>query len=110
MTKEQIDQLIQSNSDKIAPEYIETIRTRLADVDESTATAAFSGLKSGMMMTIIAWLGGCLAIDRFMLGDTGLAVAKLLTAGGCGIWSIIDIFTAGGRTRKYNAEKILEQI
>jgi hypothetical protein len=45
-----------------------------------------------------------------MLGDTGLGIAKLLTCGGCGIWTIIDIFTAGSRTRKYNAQKVLSSI
>ncbi|MBR1449214.1 MAG: TM2 domain-containing protein [Prevotella sp.] len=110
MTREQAEQLIQVNADKIAPEFIETIRERLLNADEGTATAAFAGLKGTTMMTLIAWLGGSLGIDRFMLGETGLGVAKLLTCGGCGIWGLIDIFTAGGRTRKYNANKILEQI
>lgn len=110
MTREQIDQLIQVNADKIAPEFIETIRERLLNADEGVANAAFSDLKGTTMMTLIAWLGGSLGVDRFMLGETGLGVAKLLTCGGCGIWALIDIFTAGGRTRKYNANKILEQI
>jgi hypothetical protein len=45
-----------------------------------------------------------------MLGEVGLGVAKLLTCGGCGIWAIIDSFTAPARTRKYNSEKIISQL
>jgi len=110
MTLEQIDQLISVNADKLAPEFIETIRERLQNADEGVAQAAFSDLKGTTMMMLIAWIGGSLGIDRFMLGETGLGVAKLLTCGGCGIWSIIDIFTAPGRTRKFNSNKILSQI
>jgi len=48
------------------------------------------------------------SFDRFWLGDIGLGVLKYLTMGGCGIWWLIDLFTAKNRTDDYNRQKAME--
>uniref|UniRef100_A0A915PST2 TM2 domain-containing protein n=1 Tax=Setaria digitata TaxID=48799 RepID=A0A915PST2_9BILA len=35
---------------------------------------------------------GVLAVDRFCLGYSAIAVGKLMTLGGLGLWWIVDIF------------------
>jgi serine/threonine protein kinase len=50
-----------------------------------------------------AFPGGIFGIDRFMLGETGLGVLKLLFGWlSYGIWMIIDAITIKKRTQKYN--------
>ena len=60
--------------------------------DKSMTSALLIGL----------FLGG-LGIHRFYLGYTGIGVAQLLTLGGCGIWSLIDVVLIA--TRKLNDAK-----
>ena len=40
------------------------------------------------MLLIISLLGGTLGIDRFLLGQIGLGVGKLLTCGG--LWYLVN--------------------
>ncbi len=46
--------------------------------------------KDWITAMLLSFFLGYLGVDRFYLGHTGLGVAKLLTFGGCGIWSLID--------------------
>ena len=39
---------------------------------------------------VFTFLIGGLGVDRFVRGQIGLGVLKLLTGGGCGIWALVD--------------------
>ncbi|WP_434440921.1 NINE protein [Lentzea sp. E54] len=55
--------------------------------------------KSKVAAGVLQLFLGNFGIGRFYTGHTGMAVAQLLTCGGCGIWSLIDgiiILVSGG--------------
>ena len=111
MIKEKIDQFLAAQAANLPAEAMTEIRERLEAADDSKFDELqMLQFKNPTTMMIIAWIVGCYGVDRFMLGEVGLGVAKLLTCGGCGIWAMIDSFTAPARTRKYNSEKIISQL
>lgn len=108
MEKQQIEQFMAANGQFFAPEDANTVRDYLAKADAAKANAIMAAsFKNPTTILIIAILIGSYGVDRFMLGQTGLGVGKLLTCGGCWIWWLMDIFSAKKRTYEYNINKLM---
>ena len=48
-------------------------------------------MKSKITALLLSIFLGSIGVDRFYLGYIGLGIVKLITCGGFGIWSLIDI-------------------
>lgn len=111
MEQSKIDIFLASNGRRFRPEHIAQIMEILRNSDENKYMLALSlDYKDPSTMLAISVLGGGLGIDRFMLDEVGLGVAKLLTAGGCGIWAIIDWFLIQDKTKDYNYRLFVEKM
>jgi TM2 domain-containing membrane protein YozV len=64
--------------------------------------------KDRSVALIISVILGVWGIDRFYLGDIGLGLLKLFTAGGCGVLWLVDIFLISGRADDINRGKAAE--
>ena len=107
MDAQKVDLFIMTNGKFFESHHVASIRDRLIGLDDSKwsfiQTLQF---KDPTTSLIVSLLGGPLGIDRFIIGDTGLGIAKLLTCGGLGIWTIVDWFMIMGATREKNMEKL----
>ena len=55
------------------------------------------GVVRDLIVFLLSIFLGILGIDRFVNGNIGLGIAKLLTMGGLGIWWVIDVIIFGVR-------------
>ncbi len=109
MTQEKVNMFIMQYGKYFPAESLYLIKKRLLVLNDEISSVLFSAdFKDSTTLTIISLLCGGLGIDRFMLGDTGMGVLKLLTSGVCGILTIIDWFTIGKKTKEYNYAKFMQ--
>lgn len=111
MEQQKLDTFLAINAKKFRPEQLQQVMDRLKSLDDDKFLFLLSiDLKDPTTMLIISLLGGFFGIDRFILGETGLGVAKLLTWGGCGIWAIIDWFLIQDKTKDHNYQLFMQAL
>jgi TM2 domain-containing membrane protein YozV len=105
MDVQKVDMFILSNSKYFDSLQLMSIKEQLVNAqEEKWARLQTLQFKDPIITLIVSFVAGSLGIDRFLIGDTGLGVAKLLTCGGVGIWTIIDWFLIMGVTREKNLQ------
>ncbi len=111
MDKQRVDMYIMSNNKYFESHQIPALSHVLENTEESRFMRVQSlNLKDPILLLIISLVAGPLGVDRFVVGDVGLGIAKLLTCGGLGIWTIVDYFLIMGRARQVNYEKVQQAI
>lgn len=111
MDAQKVDLFIMTNQKYFPPEKLIFLKEKLLSVDESRSSWLMAvELKDPTTILLVSIFLGYLGIDRFMLGDTGLGVLKLLTGGVCGIMAIVDWFTVSNRTKEINFNKIMMMV
>ena len=110
MDTSKVDMFIMSNAKFFQSNHLMYIRERLLTADESKwiyiQTLEFKDPTTSIIVSILV---GALGIDRFLIGDVGLGIGKLLTCGGLVIWALVDWFLIMGATKEKNF-KMLQQV
>lgn len=109
MEKTNSDMLFMQYQSLVPEEQKLNLKRTLERADDSCVDKVIM-LKTYNPITILLMsiFFGSFGVDRFMLGDTGLGVCKLLFGWlTLGIWPLIDIFYSYKRAKEKNFENIM---
>ena len=103
MDSSRVEMFLMSNKKYFPAEKIQILREALLEADEAKfQLATMVDMKDPTTILLISIFLGGWGIDRFMLGDVGMGVLKLLTSGLCGILTIVDWFTVSKKAKELN--------
>ena len=106
MEQQKVDLFIGLNNENFNLQDLMTIKQKLEHMNDSEffLIQGTTFQKPTTILLIAILLGW----ERFWLDEIGLGILKIITCYGCGIWWLIDIFSAKDRAKKYNFKKFME--
>lgn len=110
MTEGRMMEVLGVVKDRIPAEKYVMLKNRLREADEGKADEVLSAKLHGTASIVLLsiFLGG-IGVDRFVIGDVGLGVGKLLVGWlTFGIWPLIDIFLCYKKAKEKNFTKLLQ--
>jgi len=108
MTDDKVSMFLATNGKFFPANQLLNIKDKLSQADDSKLMIVMaSDYKDPLTLLIVSIFLGYLGIDRFMLGDVGMGILKLLTAGLCGILVIIDWITIQDKCKEKNLQTLL---
>lgn len=109
MDANKIDMFFVANGKKLPSEKAVLIREKMAQADDSRyETISSIEFKDPTAMLLISIFVGEFGVDRFMMGETGMGILKLLTAGLCGILWLIDLIGITKKVKEYNYNELMK--
>lgn len=108
MDQQKIDMFIMTNQKYFPAEKIVYLKDKLRAMDEDKFSLISAvELKDPTTILLVSIFLGSFGIDRFMIGDTGMGILKLLTVGVCGILTIVDWFTISKKVKDLNFNNVM---
>jgi len=105
----EISEYFEKNSRYFPAVALENINEFMQHIDEEDLHLILTfPFKNPSKMFWTAFPLGLFGVDRFVLGDTGLGIVKLLTLGQFLIGFTVDSFTIISRTKNYNYQEFLK--
>lgn len=111
LDQSKIDMYIMTNQKYFPEGKIVYLKDKLRTMDdEKFSLISTIEMKDPTTILLVSIFLGVLGIDRFMIGDTGMGILKLLTGGCCGILALVDWFTISKKTKELNFNKVMSLI
>lgn len=103
---------LQQFKDKVPNEKVGQLRDELLNADDKCEMSlGVVTTYNPILMIIISIFFGGLGVDRFVLGDIGLGVCKLLFGWlTLYIWPLVDIFYCYKKAKEKNYENIINSL